>query len=265
MENFEKLKSERNIEKDQQAFIEAIAVTSIKEIPAIFSEMDTEDLMSSLKSTKALLLGEVHGVKENVDVIYTLFKRFGFRNLALEWRPELKGVTEKFLESGELDFNAIQESPDGRISAGHFALLQKLKTEGILEGVVCYDGGAEVQGWNARDEAMAKNILDSLSDTPTLIVAGNFHARTESFSFDEEAGEKHPMGENIKNVIPSIAAGRIAYRSGYYHNFGTKEFTPLSEGESSSGPKFYRDENEVYIFELVEAHAAIVPNPSERI
>ncbi|QQR65401.1 hypothetical protein IPH92_02370 [Candidatus Kaiserbacteria bacterium] len=265
MEKFEKPKQERNLEGDKNSFIETISSVLVEEVPTIFDKQSIQELAESIGNTKLFILGEMHGVKENADVIYTLFKKFGFRQLALEWEPELKTVAERYLQSGELDFDAIKDSPDGRITAGHFALLKKLKSEGMLEGLVCFDGGSGGYGWNARDAAMAENILNNLSDVPTLVVAGNLHTKTEPITFDNEPDEQHPMGENIKRQIPGITSGRIEYLMGQYHNYGTKEFTKLSDEELPSMARFFKDEDGLYTFELVEAHAATVPSPSERI
>jgi len=265
MESFEGPRPERNLERDRQSFIEAVSTVSIEEMPAAFDELATQSLVDNLESNKVFILGEMHGVKENVDVIYTLFKKFGFRQLALEWEPKLKEVANKFLESGELDFDAIQDSPDGRITAGHFALLKRLKSEGMLDELVCFDEGSGGEGWNARDAAMARNILDNLSDTPTLVVAGNLHVETGVINFDDEPGEKHPMGENVKKAIPNVASGRIEYLAGQYYNYDIQELHGLPEEGKVSETKFYQDERGLYIFEVPEAHPAMVPNPHERI
>lgn len=125
-------KQESNRQRDKEAFIEKINSILIQEIPAVFDEGASSALLASLDKSKLLIMGEMHGVKENVDVIYTLFKKFGFRQLALEWESELKEIVEHYLETGEIDFGAIQDSPDGRITAGHFALLKKLKMRTYL-------------------------------------------------------------------------------------------------------------------------------------
>lgn len=258
-------KQDRDLERDRKSFIEAVSSVSIMEIPAKFEESTIIQLIEKLRSTKLFILGEMHGVKENVDVIYTIFKKFGFRQLALEWAPELKYVAEKFLESGTVDFDAIKDSPDGRITAGHFALIKKLKSEGLLDGLICFDGGSGGKGWNARDAAMAKNILTALSDKPTLVVAGNLHTKTEPVTFDNEPDEQHPMGENVIKEIPDVASGKIAYLEGQFHNYGVKEFEKSPEKEKPAEAKFYKDEKGLYIFEIPEGHAAIVPDPDKRI
>lgn len=254
----------RSLEKDGRLFEEAIAVVSIEEVLTDFDAHASAKLAESLASTKLFILGETHGVKENVDVIYTLFKKFGFRKLALEWDPALKVVAEKFAESGTLDFDAVKDSPDGRITAGHFELIKKLKDEDLLDSLICFDEEGSAN-WDERDTNMARGILASLSDVPTLVVAGNLHAKTEPLSFDDEPGEHHPMGESVKREIPNLASGRIEYVRGQFYNFGVKDFGGDTGLEPSSMAKFYLSDKGLYIFELPEAHAAFVPNPHEKV
>ncbi|MDB5190211.1 MAG: hypothetical protein JWN49_537 [Parcubacteria group bacterium] len=256
---------QRNIERERHSFIEAVSAHSIVEIPTEFDEIASHQLLENISRTNLFILGEMHGVKENPDIIYTLFKKFGFRGLSLEWEPDLKHVAEKYLETGELNFHAIQDSPDGRVTGGHFALLKKLRDEGMLEQFVCFDGGATGPAWNDRDEAMAKNILANLSDVPTLVVAGNLHAKTEPLTFDGEADEQHPMGERIQNQIPEVVSGKIEYDSGQFHNYGPRDFMKLSDAALPTTARFYIAEDGLYTFELPEAHMAAVPNPHERI
>lgn len=261
METF--LNQERNVEIDKRQFIKALESITIEEIPAVFDEEASNRLLASLDKTKILIMGEMHGVKENPDIIYTLFKKFGFRQLALEWKSGLGAVAEKYLETEEINFDAIQDSPDGRITAGHFALLKRLRDEGLLEKLICFDGSGEAN-WNARDENMAKNVLNGLSDSATLVVAGNLHAKVEPITFNDEPIEHHPMGERIKVHIPDVPSGKIEYLSGQYHNYGPEDFFEDSEQEKT-GPRFYITEDGLYTFVIPEAHIAIVPNPSERL
>ena len=266
MEKFkqpEKIESARNIEQDRLAFVEAIKNIEIGEIDTEFDEKSVESLVSELDEAKLLLLGETHGVKENADIIYTLFKKFGFKKLALEWDEKLRQQADKFLQSGELDFEAIKDSPDGRITAGHFALLKKLKDEGLLEALVCFDGATPSGEWDARDENMAKNIIANLADGTTLVVAGNLHTQVEPIIFDGEIGEHHPMGENVKKQIPNVPSGKIKYLTGQFHNYGTRDFREKPEGAELPKARFYKSDDGIYSFELPEAHIAIVPNPSE--
>lgn len=258
-----KIESGRNVEQDRLAFVEAIKNIEIGEIDTEFDEKSVESLVTELGEAKLLLLGETHGVKENADIIYTLFKKFGFKKLALEWNKELREQTEKFLQTGELDFEAIKDSPDGRITAGHFALLKKLKDEGLLEALVCFDRETPTADWDTRDANMAKNIIANLADSTTLVVAGNLHTQVEPITFDDEKEEHHPMGENVKKQIPNVPSGKIKYLTGQFHNYGTRDFREKPEGVELPKAKFYKSKDGIYSFDLPEAHVAVVPNPSE--
>lgn len=254
---------DRDINNDRQCFIEAVKSTPIRELTIDVDESASNNLNDNLKKSKIFILGETHGVKENADVIYTLFKKLGFRQLALEWEPNLKDMVIKFLKTGEVDFEAIQNSPDGRISAGHFALIKKLQSEELLEQLICFDGSSE-RDWNARDDNMAKEILGNLSESATLVVAGNLHAQTKPVTFTNESDEHHPMGEKIRARIPDAPAGIIDYQSGQYHNFGINNFAESVKTERVFS-RFYQKADGSYVFTLPKASVAIVPNPSERL
>lgn len=254
---------ERNLEKDARLFLEAIKTTVINEIDFTDNAEVANTLLQAVSESNVLVLGEMHGVKENVDVIYSLFKQFGFRQLALEWESRLHQVALQYLETGTIDFASIQESPDGRITAGHFALLKKLQDEGLLEKLVCFDGSGELS-WNQRDENMANNVVANLSGTPTLVVAGNLHTQTKPLDLDNDQEQSHPMGELLKQQIPELPAGTIEYRSGHYHNYGVKEFDDDFTALDSV-PNLYRSEDGIYTFVVPQATAGIVPNPNEKL
>lgn len=259
-------KQERKIEEDKKNFLEAVSDIDIQEIKYTATQKDIEAFVSNIENTKIFLLGETHGVKENADVIYTFFKNYGFQNLALEWDKSLESTIEKFLETGEFDFASIQNSPDGRITAGHFALFRKMRDEGLLKKVICFEGGYNYTDWNNRDTRMANNILDELSEYKTLVVAGNLHTKTKSF-VKEEKGQQvayHPMGETIKKEIPHVQEGKIQYLTGDYYNYGTKEFRKVPGDIELPKPSFSKEEDR-YIFTVPEAHAAVVPNPSKTL
>lgn len=265
MESFEKSIYERDIEEDERMFAEAISDISVEEIPTAFDELSVQQLAENLKNTKLFILGETHGVRENADIIYTLFKKFGFRQLALEWEPELKQTAERFIESGGLAFDAIQNSPDGRITAGHFVLLKKLKDEGLLDALVCFNEQTQSGEWDERDANMAKNILANVSSSPTLVVAGNLHTEVAPIVFGDDKTEHHPMGELVKKQIPTVPSGKIKYLTGQYHNYGVRDFRGNSKGVELSKARFSKSESDVYVFELPEAHVAVVPNPHEKL
>ena len=71
---------------------------------------------------------------------------------------------------------------DGRITAGLFALLRRLRAEGRLEQVIAFDrlDPKPLPEWQVRDREMAERLLAGWDRRlPLLAVAGAFHARLE--------------------------------------------------------------------------------------
>jgi hypothetical protein len=130
----------------------------------------------SVAESGLLLLGEVHGVRENPMVIRALMQACALSGLALEWHEDLAPATGTFLVGGRLADHPLLWSGDGRITAGHLALLRERAAAGPLR-LTLFDGtmGADWT-WSEHDEAMAGRILAApLADGGTLVVAGNAH------------------------------------------------------------------------------------------
>lgn len=255
-------KQESLLDKARRIFIEAVSSTPIEVVPTDFDSTAVESLNKKLDKTNIFVLGEMHGVKENADIIYTFFKTFGFRQLALEWDDKLETVIQDFLVGKPLDFDQLKDSPDGRITPGHFAVIKKLNDEGLLDSIFCFDGGRS-NTWNERDANMAKTILTKRQGR-TLVIAGNMHAQTEMIRFDEEPGDQHPMGELVKQAIPELPYGEIVYHSGEFSNYGTQQFSVEPGTKIPEKARFTTDAVGKYTFELPVAHAAIVPDPNAR-
>lgn len=267
MENFES-RPILETEIEENTFSQAIEQYEVGEIETDFDEQAVARLQESLEETKLFLLGETHGVAENSNIIYTLFKKFGFKRLALEWDgQELQEIVDTFLSTGDIDPEAIKEKDggDGRITAGHFALLQKLKKEGLLEDIILFDANEEAwsHGDNYRDQVMADNVLANGVDEKTLVVSGNLHSKVDPITSTGEEEVRHPMGEHIKNQIPELSSGKIEYRSGQYYNRGIRDFWENREKETLNRAQFYQSEDGLYYYDIPEAHLAIVPNPKE--
>jgi hypothetical protein len=86
----------------------------------------------SLDESGLLLLGEVHGVRENPLLIRALMQLFGLTSLALEWPDDLAPAVAAFLATGTLADHPQLWSGDGRITAGHLAVLAERAGPGRL-------------------------------------------------------------------------------------------------------------------------------------
>src|SRR5215211_4497547 len=103
---------------------------------------------SSVADAGVLVVGEPHGVRETPSVLYSLAVALGTRAVAFEWsHEEMEAPVQAFLRCGSFDFEELWSLPrsaeffcgDGRITAGHFALLQRLRHEGRLDQVIVFD------------------------------------------------------------------------------------------------------------------------------
>jgi hypothetical protein len=127
----------------------------------------------SLDSAGLLLLGETHGVRENPLLIRALMQAFGLTSLALEWPEDLAPVIEAFLAGQTLADHWFVWGGDGRITAGHLAVLAERAAAGPLE-LILFGGAIGADwSWSQRDEAMARRILAaSAPRARTLAVSG---------------------------------------------------------------------------------------------
>ena len=249
----------RSDERKPKDFLDAISSFRVRLLETEFDKGAATSLEGDLKATGLFLLGELHGSRENAEIIYTLFEKFGFSTLGLEWHPSLAPCIDTYLKTGSLDFSALEHSGDGRITAGHFAVLKTLHETGQLQKVVCFDEGDLVGSWDGRDTNMAKNILANIEAGPMLVIAGNLHTNIAPITFDGES--HHPMGERVREQIPAAPTGKIRYLRGSFFNFGIEDAGEEPESTSTT-PRFFRT-NKGYVFELPESHPATVPSPNE--
>jgi hypothetical protein len=205
----------------------------------------------SLDCAGLLLLGEVHGVRENPLLIRALLQAFGLTTLALEWPDDLAPAMAAFLAGEPLADHELLWFGDGRITAGHLAVLAERAAAGPLE-LILFDGAVDAGwSWSQRDEAMAGRILAAApADTPTLAVAGSYHTATSPIDLGV------PMGAQLAQQRPGIREIAISYGSGRFYNAGPRQFQP-----SSSPQRHVRlhQQRGKLILDLPSATEAVVP------
>ncbi len=172
----------------------------------------------SLDRTGLLLLGEVHGVRQNPQVVRALMVALEVTGLAMEWPADLAGAISGFLASGQVPDHHQLWGGDGRITAGHLAMLRERFTAVRLEALTLFDGVNEV-GWSRREAAMADRILAASGPASgTLVSAGNVHTHLAPI------GLGVPLGARLAERRPGVRAIRIRYGSGGYYNLTPQRF-----------------------------------------
>jgi hypothetical protein len=234
-----------------QALHHAVADFAVTDLTLVIEPAALAAAQRSLDSTGLLLLGEVHGVRENPLIIRALMRQLGLTSLALEWFDDLASVIRDFLASGTLADHEWLWSGDGRITAGHLAMLAERIAAGPLD-LVMFDGimGAG-WSWTQRDEAMAERILGAAgSGTRTLVVAGNAHTPTRHTDLGV------PLGAHLARQRPGVRDIRISYASGSFYNFEPRQFSPNPSPPPQA--RLYEHDKDL-ILDLPAANEAVVP------
>ncbi|MGD0554058.1 MAG: hypothetical protein ABSA93_03660 [Streptosporangiaceae bacterium] len=236
-----------------EALQRAAAGFDIGDLELMIEPSAGEAARRSLDQSGLLLLGEVHGVRENPLIIHALMQAFGLSGLALEWPEDLAGVISVFAAGGMLDDHPSLWLGDGRITAGHLAVLRERAKAKELD-LSLFDGTTDAGGsWSQRDEAMAGRILASATAASgTLAVAGNAHTVTSPTSLGV------PLGACLSRRRPGILDIRITYGRGGFYNGRPCQIHP----SVSIWPNQVRlyEEHGSLILELPTATEATVPH-----
>jgi hypothetical protein len=209
----------------------------------------------SVEESGLLLLGELHGVRENPLLARALMRVFGLTRLALEWPEDLTPVIETFQGTGTLADHWLLWAGDGRITAGHLAVLAERAAAGPVP-VVLFDGTIGAGwSWSDRDEAMAGRILAAAPPrTRMLVAAGNAHTPTGR----TELGV--PMGSWLARKRPGVREIRINYGGGRYYNMQPREFA--RRGGPARRIRLHQERDTLEL-DLPAADEAVVPQQSE--
>ena len=181
----------------------------------------------TLAETRLLLVGEPHGASETPAVLYALIASLGIRAVGFEWsHDELDGHVRRSLANGSFAFRDYWSLPasselfagDGRITAGHFALLECLRAEDRLDQLILYDrlDPDPAPEWHVRDREMAERLLTIWDNHhPLLVLTGAFHAQTTPLVDGE------PMGRHLARARPGLEPAMLDYAEGNCWSRGT--------------------------------------------
>jgi hypothetical protein len=233
-------------------FRQAVAAFPVTGLGVRFGPAARAAAQRSLDESGLLLLGEMHGVAENPLLIRALLAEFGLTGLALEWHGDLAPLVSAFLAGRPVADHWLLWSGDGRITAGHFAVLRDRAAAGPFQ-LTLFDvtirAGAS---WSERDAGMAGRVLDGAApSTGTLVVAGNAHTPVERTRLGV------PMGANLAQRRPGVAEIRISYAAGGYYNLGPRRFSGPG-GESGQPPRLSLRDGGL-VLNLPSATEAVVP------
>lgn len=190
------------------------------------SELDadtTRHLRDQLSLGRILLVGEPHGVHETPAILYGLIHAIGAKAVGLEWpTEEFGGVARALLAGDPPDWNALWRRPrgvfrrgDGRVTAGHFAVLRRLAAEDQLQQIVLFDAPD-----TSRERGMAEQLLRAWDRRlPIIVLVGAKHAVPSELlrrflplvgGDDVDA----TMAGHLASELPGLSIALLEYASG---------------------------------------------------
>lgn len=235
------------------------------------------DAISSLRKTNLTIYGEIHGIKENADIIYTLCHKLNIKHLGIECSTNNKVFLETAIKDNP-DFSLIgTDIFDASIlSIEMIKTIATLVREGIVDDISCldtfFDESEEIDekdiSPSGREQKLADNIIKLDLSKPTLCILGQWHTEIEPVSknIDDSTTEEnlhYSALYRLRKINPEIAFIHNIYRSGSLFNDGRVIDLPIQNDLSSE--YMITNSNNDNNFELIVPLANRITLPSKHI
>ena len=182
---------------------------------------------STLRKSNLIVHGEIHGIKENADVIYTLVKKLGVKRLAIEASPAVSNFINS-VKINSYDFSLVDEDlfDLSVLSLEMIKTIAILLQQNQLKELVFIDTLFDNLDEDAiisaspqeREEQLAKNILGIDGSLPTLCIMGQWHTQPKVVK-NGETQHKSAL-YRLRKVKPNIPFIHNIYRQGQLFNDG---------------------------------------------
>jgi len=184
-------------------------------------------LQSTLRQSSIIVYGEIHGIKENSDIIYTLVKKLDIQRLAIEASPTVFDFINS-VKINSYDFSLIDEDLfDSSILSLEMVntiavLLQQNQLKELIFIDTFFDNLDEdaiiSASPQAREEELAKNILGIDDSLLTLCIMGQWH--TQPNIIENGKTQHNSALYRLRKVKPNIPFIHNVYRQGQLFNDG---------------------------------------------
>ena len=143
-------------------------------------------LQSTLRKSNIIVYGEIHGIKENSDVVYTLVKKLGIKRLAIEASPTVLNFINS-VKTDSCDFSLVDEDlfDLSVLSLEMIKTIAILLQQNQLKELVFIDTFFDNLDEDAiisaspqeREKQLTENILSIDDSLPTLCIMGQWHTQ----------------------------------------------------------------------------------------
>ncbi|MBP9826952.1 hypothetical protein KBC99_00560 [Candidatus Saccharibacteria bacterium] len=188
------------------------------------------ELSDAVYRENLLVCGELHGVRENADVAFTLFQYLGPATLFLERDESEVGQFLESLKKGEPEFSFID--PDvfraSVLSLEMAKIIMILIQSGKISRIVCVDGDNEA----TFERDVARNVMYHMRNEPAIAILGNWHTEPEIIATDE--GQHKSALQYIRETMPKTPLIQYKYLGGSFYNAGSGLQNIASRGETNT-------------------------------
>ena len=184
-------------------------------------------LQSTLRKSNIIVYGEIHGIKENANIVYTLVKKLDIQRLAIEASPAASNFINS-VKTGSCDFSLVDEDlfDLSVLSLEMIKTIAILLQQNQLKELVFIDTFFDNLDKDAvispspqeREEQLAKNILKIDDSLLTLCIMGQWHTQPEVVK-NNETQHKSAL-YRLRKVKPNVPFIHNVYRQGQLFNDG---------------------------------------------
>ena len=184
-------------------------------------------LRPTLQKSNLIVYGEIHGIKENADIVYTLVKKLDIQRLAIEASSTVLDSINS-VKINSYDFSLVDED----LFDLSILSLEMIKTIAILlqqnrlKELIFIDTFFDNLDEDAvippspqeREEQLAKNILGIDDSLPTLCIMGQWHTQPKVVTDGETRHESALY--RLRKTKPNVPFIHNIYRQGQLFNDG---------------------------------------------
>ena len=184
-------------------------------------------LRPTLQKSNLIVYGEIHGIKENADIVYTLVKKLDIQRLAIEASPTVLDFINS-VKTNSYDFSLVDEDlfDSSILSLEMIKVIAILLRQDHLKELVFIDTFFDNLDKDAvispspqeREEQLAKNILKIDDSLLTLCIMGQWHTQPEVVK-NNETQHKSAL-YRLRKVKPNVPFIHNVYRQGQLFNDG---------------------------------------------
>ena len=184
-------------------------------------------LLPSLQKSNLIVHGEIHGIKENANIVYTLVKKTCIQRLAIEASPTVFDFINS-VKINSYDFSLVDEDlfDLSVLSLEMIKTIAILLQQNQLKELVFIDTFFDNLDEDAiippspqeREEQLAKNILGIDGSLPTLCIMGQWHTQPKVVTDGETRHESALY--RLRKTKPNVPFIHNTYRQGQLFNDG---------------------------------------------